>query len=473
MNKLDSFLKKMIGFSLGPVIGAFISFITVPLTTYFISPTEFGKASMFTVVQSLIVTFIYLGIDQSYTREYHYYTNKKYLFQNALFVPLLCSLILSSIIYIYKGYFSELLFNSDQYSYISVLFSLMIIFSVIERFVMLTIRMEEHSVEYSLFSILTKILILLLTLVLISLGDRTFLTVIYSTIFGQILGDLIIFIKYRYLFLFNYKTLDRNLLKRMVLFGLPLIIAASVNNLLNTTGRFFLRGYSSFDELGLYNAALKLAALVTIVQTAFTSFWVPTAYRWNKEKREIKHFSFVGDSLLFVMTFIFFAILILKKYIILVLSVKYIDAQYIIGLLALIPILYTISETTTLGIVFSGKSYYNILISIFSLIPNIILCYYLIPKFGIKGAAISAAVSYIIFCNLRTYYSKKCEFNISFLKQFINIFIFFIASLVNMNDYKYSFLLTIILFLVSILTQISILNTIKQIKRNPTNWDFS
>lgn len=470
---MNLFFKKLIGFSIGPVIGAIISFITVPVTTYFVNPTEFGKASMFMVLQSLAVTFIYLGIDQSYTREYHDSKDKNILFQNALFIPLTATVLLAIIISIFSSNFSNLLFDSTKYQMISILFGVMLIFSVYERFILLTARMEEKAFEYSLYSILIKGLILLLTIVFILVGQRKFTMVVYATILGQILADIILIFKYREFLKFSSKMLDWALLKRMLYFGIPLIVAASVNNLLNTSGRFFLRGYSTYSELGIYNAALKISAIVTILQTAFTSFWVPTAYRWNKEKKDMKHFNAVSEVLLLGMTIMFFLILLFKKYIVMLLSNDYTSAQYVVGMLAMIPILYTLSETTTLGIAFSGKSYYNILVSFLSLFPNIILCYLLIPKIGTKGAAIAAAISYVFFCFSRTWFSRKCGFKIAFKKQTINIIIFFLAACINLSNNPNVYYVTIALFLLSFMTQITTIKKIIEITKNPTEWNFN
>lgn len=63
------FIKRFIGFSMGPILSAIISFFTVPITTYFVVPTEFGKASMYTMALSISSMFIFLGMDQSFTRE--------------------------------------------------------------------------------------------------------------------------------------------------------------------------------------------------------------------------------------------------------------------------------------------------------------------------------------------------------------------------------------------------------------------
>lgn len=470
---MNKFIKKLAGFSLGPVLGAIISFITVPVTTFFINPTEFGKASMFSVIQSLVVTLIYLGIDQSYTREYHYEEDKKKLFQNALILPLLASVIFSMAIIIFKGQFSNLLFDSNNYPYVSVWFAMMLIASVVERFILLSIRMEEKALEYSFFSIFVKVTILVVTILLLLLGNRTFMTVVLATIFGQLLGDAILVLRYRHLFNIKKFSIDQELLKKMFLFGLPLIVAASVSNLLNTSGRLFLRGYSTYHDLGIYNAALKIANLLQIVQSAFTSFWVPTAYRWHKENRDMKHFSFISDALLLIMTLLFFGLLIFKQIAVLILSSDYGDAQYVIGLLAMAPILYTLSETSTLGIVFSGKSYLNLWVSFLAIIPNIVLNYFLVPLYGTIGAGIATATAYIVFCISRTYFSKKSGFDIAFNKQFINMLLFFVAAIVNTTNQVWVLPVTGIVLILSLLTQSSTVKTMMRIKKNPQEWDFS
>ncbi|WP_270275988.1 lipopolysaccharide biosynthesis protein [Enterococcus casseliflavus] len=470
---MKRFLSKLAGFAMGPIIGALISFLTVPITTYFINPSEFGKASMFTVIQSLIVSVIYLGIDQAYTREYNRIESKKKVFQNALIIPLFLSIFFFVGTVIFQKQFSRLLFSDDKYGYISILFGIMIIFSVLERFIILSIRMSERAFEYSVFSISIKLFIFAFTFIIIMIFRRDFLAVVFSTVFGQMFADLILFYRYRDLLKVDTSLFDRELIQGLVKFGLPLIIAASLSNLLNTAGRFFLRGYSTYHDLGIYTAALKISNMLQIIQTAFTSFWVPTAYRWHQEKRDMKNFSFISDCLLLVLTFGFFFILFAKKYIVLILSSEYLDAQYVTGLLALTPILYTLSETSTLGIVFSGKSYYNIWVSVFAIIPNLVLNYLLVPKYGTIGAGIASATAYVAFCFARTYFSRKCGFSINFNKQIIVISIFFIAACLNSFYNTYISYLTGVLFLIAIVIQRETFKNIYEIKKDPSQWDFS
>lgn len=470
---MNKFFKRFIGFSIGPIGGAMVSFFTTPILTYFVPPTEYGRASMFTTLQALVVSFIFLGMDQSYAREYQAEEDKRNLFQNALIVPLFSSIFLMLGMSLFAGFFSNMMFESTEYKSVVFLFGLLMVFSVIERFILLSIRMEEKAIEYSTFNIVLKLAILVVAVLYIVLGKRDFLTVVYSTIFGQLLGDVFLMVRYRSLFNFSGFRVEKELVKRMVIFGLPLIVATSLASLLNSLDRIFLRTYSDFAQLGIYTATMKIAAVIAIVKTSFTSFWVPTAYRWYSEDKSVKHFKVVSDTILLLMTLLFFFLVFLKTPIVAILSSDYMDARYILALLCLPQILYALSETTTLGIVFSRKSYLNIWVSIISIIPSIGLNLLLTPLIGNIGAAISNCIAYFFFFTARTYFSNRTGFSFSVKKHYIVILFMVLCAIVNASDHAYVMPANIVLCLLALAFQFSTVRQLLDIYKEPTAWDFN
>lgn len=470
------FIRRLIGFSIGPVAGAIISFITIPLTTYFIEPAEFGKASMFSVFQVLISTFLFLGLDQAYTREYFEIKDKINLLKNALLLPLISSFVILLMIVFNLNFVSKILFNTEHYKFASFLFGYTIILMVIERFILLSIRMEEKALEYSIVNIFIKISILICTLIFVLFIRTDFLAVIYSTVLGQIIGNLYLVIKYRsYINYFSF-TLDKRLIKRLLIFGIPLIFSASIITLLQSLDRIFLRAWSTFEEIGIFTAALKISAVLTVIQTAFTSFWVPTAYRWYKEKKDIKHFQLVSNALLLFMSILFMILLMSKKYISMILSSDYSSAAFIIGMLCLQPIMYTISETTTLGIVFSRKSYLNIYVSVIAIIPNVAINILLVPKFGSIGAAIATGVAYIFFFLSRSILSNRYWKGMSIKLHLIVSLVMFIAALINAYNFEMIIMVNLLFLTVILLIQISTIRNLYNILfKTEVNksWDFS
>ncbi|MEI2463277.1 oligosaccharide flippase family protein [Niallia taxi] len=456
---MNNFVKKLVGFSMGPVIGAFIAFITVPLTTYFVDASEYGKASMFSLFQLVIVTFLYLGIDQSYTREYYSEKNKLNLLQNSILVPLSLAVLLFLIILIFPEKISFILFESNDYKVASILFGIMIISLVFERFILLSIRMEEKALEYSLLNIFVKLAVLILTLIFVLLIRRDFLAVVYSAALGQIIGDIYLVVRYRKLFNLKNFSLDKRLLRKMMVFGFPIVIATSFSSVLNSFDRLSLRTWSTFYEIGIFAATLKIAGTFNIIQASFTSFWVPTAYRWYDEGKDIKYFKIVSDAILLTVSVLFFAVLFFKSFIINILSNGYEEAVYILAFLCLQPILYTLSETTCLGITFSRKSYLHIWVSIFSLVPNIIINIILVPKYGALGAAIATAVAYIFFFVFRTYFSSRNGMKFKVTKHYIVVLLMLLAAFANSISITGILMINIVLLAASLFLQYS---TIKQ-----------
>jgi len=309
---MNDFVKKLLQFSIGPVFGAVIGFIMVPITTYFLAPAEIGRASMFTIVQNLLPT-IYLGMDQAYTREFNVEKNKKNLFLNALFLPFLLSIIVFIFFSIQAPLFSSVLFGDDHYLFAIYLIGFTNVTMVFERFILLKVRMEEKALEFSVFSLILRVSTLILTLIFVLFIRTDFLAIIYATITGQLLSRFVLLVRYRSSFELSDFKLDKRLNKRLLMFGMPLIISVTLGSLLKISSNVALRHFSDFEQLGLFAAGVKVINLLLIIQTAFTLFWVPTAYKWHEEKRQARDYQLVSEMVLAVMSFVFILLLFFRK----------------------------------------------------------------------------------------------------------------------------------------------------------------
>ena len=96
-----------------------------------------------------------------------------------------------------------------------------------------------------------------------------------------------------------------------------------------------------------------------------------------------------------------------KDIIVLLLGSRYREAVFIFPYLVFMPIMYTISETTVIGVNFKKKTKYHINIATVSAVFNLIGNLILVPRLGARGAAISTGLAYIVFFACRTYYSNK------------------------------------------------------------------
>ncbi len=465
MQKKDNFFSSLLKFAIGPLGAALISFITVPVTTWLVDPEQYGLTTMFTLLQTLITSFIYLGLDQAYVREYN---NKKYskskLLLNSSLLPLLISGVAIVILILFMESISIYLFSEVNYLLMNCLM-IWIPFVVIERFLLLNIRMQEKGMQYSLYNILMRIFIMILTFGLLLCYQRTYTSIVLGTMISQIISCIILMIISRRQFDFKNDNIDLTLIKNMLKFGLPILPSVIIVWVLNSSDRLVLNQYSTINEIGIYFAAMKLVTALNMIQSIFATFWVPMAYRWHEENVEKEQFEKVSYGLGIFMGMIFIGVLLCKKIMIMILSPEYSEAQYILPFLLFSPIMYTMSETTTLGIAFSRKTHFNIWVSLIAAIVNLSINFALVPYIGGIGAAMGTGIAYIAFFWARTLISRRYWYKFDLKFYFINMIILLVAAATNVIVRNSSIYLINIVFLgVFIVVNLPFINRIINIK---------
>ena len=233
--------------------------------------------------------------------------------------------------------------------------------------------------------------------------------------------------------------------------------------MLNSFDKVGLRAWSTFDELGLYAAAFKIVAILSALQNIFTTAWIPVAYKWYEQKVSVSQFEKVSVVVSAVMSLGFAGIVLFRNVIMLFLGAEYRGTESIFVFLLFVPVMYTISETTTLGITFSKKTIFNVYVAIIATVLNIVGNYFLIPIWGAQGAAMSTCISYIAFFFARTFFSRKLWFNFSVGIHFFNIFFLLILSLVVF--FRFAFIFEVVIFIVLIFSNALFLNTFVRRKK--------
>ena len=404
---MKSYIKKIGGFSLGPILTALIGLIIVPLTTRFITVEEYGRSSMFVLAQGIISMVVCLCMDQAYIREFNHEDDKRKLIQNALFFPLLFSVLISVLIVIFSEHVSLWLFGTRT-EYLAVyMMALMVPFIVLKTFTLASLRMKEKGLLYSLFSVLLKVLVLLFTLLLFFLYEKSFRSVVFALALSEIIEGIILSLIFCKDFNFSRFRPDKELLFSMLRFSLPLIPSVLLSWALSSTDQIMLRSLCTYSELGLYSAAHKIVSILSIIQTCFTTVWTPIYFRWYKDNVSNERYAFVMQAVCYLMSVLCFGVLLCKDVLGWILGGDFVEAISIFPFLLLHPVMYTMSEATVIGIFLTRKTRYNIWVSVVAGVANIALNYCLIPFIGGRGAALATGVSYLIFFWVRTLISRK------------------------------------------------------------------
>lgn len=469
---MKEFLKRLAGFSLGPIIGAIISVAQIPIMTRLMTTGDYGIFSFFKTLIFQIPVFLCIGLDQSFVREYNTSEKKIHIFQHAVMLPLLTGLIFFAISIGFSGPISDWMFGRDDEKLMVILGGLWCLMGVVERFIYLIIRMEERALAYSRMAISIKSTVFVLSLALLLAGIRSY----HGPILGLVLGNVSIdlFLLYRFRKFFDFRTFekDRVLFKRMLVYGIPLILVIALQAGLNTIDNIFIHTFATKDDLGVYNAGLSIVNLFSLITTTFANFWIPTALRWYESDKDIKHYSFIADALLALLTAIYFALMAVSPLVSKILGEKYMDVEGILGLLAMRHIMTIMSETTNLGITFQRRTHYNLIISILTFIPGLVINMILTPKIGYQGAAIATAISFVVFYFARTLFSRRCGFKIPQIKQTVTIALMMLAGIWTSLGMGAAWMTTLLCFLGCIFVQLPTLKIAKEIHAGRENWDF-
>ena len=379
----------------------------MPITTRILSPEQYGISSLVTTVTSLLFVLCCLGLEQGFVRFFYdeKEENRGRLLYNCLYYPFFIVILVSGILLLFRKRISLFILGQYDITIIWILI-LSIIFASIKEFSLLVIRMQQKGKLYSIFNVIIKILEFIFILILYRIYGDNYKTLVLSVLFSIIVVTFLSIYTERKFWKFKGQT--NTTINDLVKFSTPLVLTMTLNWVFGSCDKIVIKIFSNLEEVGLYAGAFKIIALITVVQTGFTTFWTPVVYEhYSKNPNDLIFFKKTNDYLSLLFFILGIGILLSRDILILLLGRDYYLSVFIMPMLVFIPIMYLISETTMMGISFKKKTKYFLYISIIVSITNLLGNIILVPNLGAKGAAISTGISYILFFYLRTYFSTK------------------------------------------------------------------
>ena len=435
---LTQIIKKGSILSIGQFIQGSISILLLPLYTRVLTKAEIGTIDMLIVFQSIMTLLILVGMRQGFTRAYllkdedgadDNQEHKNSILSTVLIFLLFWGCFVLFFVFNVSSFISTLLFQSDQYSYL-------IFFAVVTALGTSLCQIYEafflNNGKVKTFVLITTVQLLLnflLIIVMVVKFEKGVYGIVFSNsltslIFGLLLA-LFFFMKFGFSFNFKY-------LKKMLRFGIPIMVGILILVLFDIIDRFFVHYYLGLSELGTYSIARKISKIQSMAFVGpFLGVWTPTMYKIISKKNHKK----ILSDLLPIVTYIFCLITIAissqsNELIIVFATEEYLEASNIIFWLCISQTLFVINTILSSGMHIVGKSEYGILVNGIVIILGIIFNILLIPLFGMFGAAVGtfltfifqSLVFYIVF--QRLYYIpfkinlSFCIFILSFLAYF-------------------------------------------------------
>ncbi|MEP2690284.1 lipopolysaccharide biosynthesis protein [Maribacter dokdonensis] len=399
------------GYTIINLLNSLTPFIILPILTWNLSSNDIGVIDLFTTSTIFLTPIIGLCIIQSISKLYFTIENRKE-YISVVFTSILilgAGFTLLSIIGTYAYNIFDLTTDKKQ---LVVLIVFYVLFNlIIEGFLILK-RNEENIKQFAIIRLSKAGLDVMLSIVFLYIYHN-YSVRIYSLFFSSFLSA--VYISYL-LIKDNSITLliEKKIVAKILIYSSPLILHTFFNNILNYADRYFINDYLGTAQLGKYSVIYQLCMVMSLLITSFAMAWTP--YFMKNMALDKKAFMVVFNRTFkyYTLSILIFGIII---YFIMPLIYKfYVGENYKVDNTIYLALLsgYFFQGLYRFKInqlFFEEKTMWIASLSFISALVNIILNFYLIPKWGLFGAAFATLISYIVLYTILELLLSKISIN--------------------------------------------------------------
>jgi O-antigen/teichoic acid export membrane protein len=201
---------------------------------------------------------------------------------------------------------------------------------------------------------------------------------------------------------------DRELLRRLLRFGLPTMPAEASLYLLNVVDRIIIIRYVGAPEAGLYALAVKFAQGVNVLVRGFQLAWPPLAYSIRDDEDARRFYATVVTLFTAGCAFVVTGMWLFSRWIVRALAApKFFDSYEAIGLITTAVTLYALYMVMVVILGRTGRTGFNFPATIAALVTNVILNLLLVPPLGIVGAGLALVASYLVVVALMYGFTQR------------------------------------------------------------------
>ncbi|MCB0329124.1 MAG: oligosaccharide flippase family protein [Bdellovibrionales bacterium] len=390
-----SIAKDTLIYSVGRWLIRLFSFVLLPIYTRLFSPDEYGTLEILTTFTSLLVLFSTLGLDGALSR---FFCDEEYKDRQAdifsgvflLFGLLSAGLLLG--IVLGAGEVARFLQLELAHANLLRMALAAAMTSMLIDNLLRVLRLRFLATEFTIVSISYFFVSFVLTLLFILvLGFKLEGIFIARLLSDALFIPILLFMNRTYI----KWTMDFPLLKEMITFGFPLLAGWLTLYGIRHTDRYFVLYYLDLEQLGYYGVAIKLANVVDVIVAGFQLAW--PAYIWSRytEQDAPENFGLIFKfmSVILFMTLVPVG-LFAQELLSVLTTAKFARGADAAGLLLIGSAVSYLLTHFSIGIDVRKQSYHRITGGLLALMLNLVLNFYLVPMWGIVGAAIATIVSY-------------------------------------------------------------------------------
>lgn len=376
----------------------FFAFFAFWVYTHILTTFEYGEYIILINAYALFGVFIYSWINSSILRYYPKY--EKDLKLNELYSTIFFALIFLFCLSVVTMYFLLKYLYIDYYKYIYIVAGLVISTSIFE-IIMTLLRIQRQSKHVLIFRTLNVSICPIIIVLASHLAKVNIVFIFISIIFINFLISGLILMKHDYLRHISFTSISIAILRDFINFGIPLIPVTFFSWVLVSSDRYVLGLFRGNSEVGIYSATYQLAWFpLSLISSILIMGVLPIIFdTWEKQGivRTKELLSGITRYYLILATPTLFILTILSKDLMNIIGSSYGFGASFVPWITIAAFAAGINNFTCLGCELKGKTTTLSITIGMAAILNVLINLVLIPSYGMYGASISTAISYVIY----------------------------------------------------------------------------
>ena len=411
-NPLKQLAGQTVIYGLSTILARIINFLFVPIYTRLLTPESYGVVTEFMAYIAVLQVVLVLGLETGCFR----FANKEgvephKVYSNA-FVTVFCiSATFLALMIAFSGPIASVLGYAGYESCIIYMGGILALDSV-TAILFAKLRQESKALKFAIFKTIKIITETVANLVLFLWFPKhcadtwmldfipavpDFSYVIFAIFISCIVCGLLFIPEYLKL---SFR-LDPKLLRQMLAYSLPLMVAALPGVVNDFLDRILFRYFDTNAEawrnsLGLYQAAVKLAVIMNLFIQMFRYAAEPFFFRRSREKDSRQLYASVQEYLTAFCGLVFLGVILYIDVIALILGPQFRSAVGVVPVMLLSYMILGMLFNVSMWYKLSGKTNMAIWITLSGLAVTAAVIILFMPKYSYWAAAYGHLASYVV-----------------------------------------------------------------------------
>ncbi len=395
------FLKRVardsILFSLANFGTRILGMLLVPLYVRYIIPEEYGQLDVLQTITSILSMLLVFGLPSALTRYFYSVdeAERPRLASTGFFTILMFALPATALLLLFSRELAELFFPFDNSVTFIRLLCVTLLLNLLNRY-LTTLMVIKGNTHTFVFVNLSHTLLALGLNVLFVAGFRL-------AIVGLLLASALALVPklIAQVWILRHQLrleFDRALYRKMLRFGLPMIVANISGWILSSSDRFFLVHYSSYEQVGLYSIAYKFAGGISFMLfTPFTQAWTRSAFQ-DQSSSNLP--ALINQSArLFIAAGLFVTVassMLIPEVLVILTTPSYYGAYVAYPFIVASLFAFSLNRLLEVPLHLKDRSGISSTLGLVAMCVNLALNFLLIPRWGILGASIATWAAYTV-----------------------------------------------------------------------------